>query len=109
MPAGRTTDAREALRRPTVLLRRKGLRVNHKRIYRLCREEGLAVRPRKRKRLSRIAVGPLPAVTGVNQRQTMDFIEDRLVTGQQFRTFNVMDAFSGLEGGCRRCSSVTMA
>jgi putative transposase len=81
-------------RRLTVLLRREGLRVNHKRIYRLYREEGLAVRRRKRKRLSRIAVPPLPAVTRLNQRWTMDFIEDRLVTGRKFRTFNVVDAFS---------------
>ncbi len=81
-------------RRLTVLLRRDGLRVNHKRIYRLYREEGLAVRRRRRKRLSRIAVAPLPAVTRLNQRWTMDFIEDRLVTGRKFRTFNVVDAFS---------------
>ncbi len=36
-------------RRLTVLLRREGFRVNHKRVYRLYREEGLAVRRRKRK------------------------------------------------------------
>jgi putative transposase len=81
-------------RRLTVLLRREGLRINHKRIYRLYREEGLAVQRRKRKRLSRIAAASLPAVTRLNQRWTMDFIEDQLVTGRKFRTFNVMDAFS---------------
>jgi putative transposase len=35
-------------RRLTILLRREGLRVNHKRVYRLYREEGLAVRRRQR-------------------------------------------------------------
>ena len=35
-------------RRLTVLLRRGGTRVNHKKVYRLYREEGLAVRRRKR-------------------------------------------------------------
>jgi transposase InsO family protein len=39
-------------RRPTVLLRREVWAVNHKRIYRLYRAEGLTVRPRKRKRLA---------------------------------------------------------
>ena len=91
-------------RRLTVLLRREGLRVNHKRVYRLYREEGLAVRRRRRKRIVVRTTGvPLPPATRLNQRWTMDFIEDRLVTGRKFRTFNVVDAFSrkGLasEGG----------
>src|SRR5262249_54885051 len=37
-------------RRIHVLLRRSGWRVNHKRVYRIYRAEGLAVRRRKRKR-----------------------------------------------------------
>jgi putative transposase len=81
-------------RRLTILLRREGLRVNHKRVYRLYREEGLAVRRRRRKRIVRTSRAPLPPATRLNQRWTMDFIEDRLVTGRKFRTFNVMDAFS---------------
>jgi putative transposase len=81
-------------RRLTILLRREGLRVNHKRVYRLYREEGLAVRRRRRKRIVRTSTAPLPPATRLNQRWTMDFIEDRLVTGRNFRAFNVMDAFS---------------
>jgi putative transposase len=81
-------------RRLTVLLRREGLRANHKRVYRVYREEGLAVRRRRRKRLFRTATMSLPLTTRLNQRWTMDFIEDRLVTGRKFRTFNVVDAFS---------------
>lgn len=81
-------------RRLTVLLRREGFRVNHKRVYRLYREEGLAVRRHRRKRIFRTTPAPLPAATSPNQRWTMDFIEDQLVSGRKFRTFNVMDAFS---------------
>lgn len=44
--------------------------------------------------MSRMTAVPLPAVTRLNQRWTMDFIEAGLVTGQRFRTFNVVDAFS---------------
>lgn len=85
---------RVGYRRLTVLLRREGLLVNHKQVYRLYREEGLAVRRRRRKRMPRVTSAPLPPVTRLSQRWTMDFIEDRLVTGQRFWTFNVMDAFS---------------
>jgi Integrase core domain/Nucleotidyltransferase domain len=41
-----------------------------------------------------VDLAALPSATRLNQRWTMDFIEDRLVTGRKFRTFNVMDAFS---------------
>ena len=44
--------------------------------------------------MPRGATAPLPLAQRVSQRWTMDFIEDRLVTGQKFRTFNVVDAFS---------------
>jgi putative transposase len=81
-------------RRLTILLRREGLRVNRKRVYRLYRDEGLAVRRRRRKRLLRTMTALLPPATRLNQRWTMDFIEDQLITGRKFRTFNVMDAFS---------------
>lgn len=39
-------------RRLHVLLRREGLRVNHKRVERIYREEELSVRRRKRKRVA---------------------------------------------------------
>lgn len=81
-------------RRLTILLQRDGLRVNHKRVYRVYREEGLAVRRRRRKRMPRVPILTLPSAVRMNQRWTMDFIEDRLVTGRKFRTFNVIDAFS---------------
>jgi putative transposase len=81
-------------RRLTVLLRREGHRLNHKRVYRLYREESLTARRRRRKRMPRVPTVALPPAQRRNQRWTMDFIEDRLVTGQKLRTFNVVDAFS---------------
>ncbi|MGH7266901.1 MAG: DDE-type integrase/transposase/recombinase, partial [Candidatus Rokuibacteriota bacterium] len=81
-------------RRLTILLRREGLCVKHKRVYRLYREEGLTVRRRRRKRIVRTTTPPWPPPTRLNQRWTIDFIEDRLVTGRKFRTFNVIDACS---------------
>lgn len=67
--------------------------VNHKKIYRLYREEGLMVRKRARKRLVRRAEKPeLP--TRINERWSIDFVSDQLADGRRFRTFNVVDDFS---------------
>lgn len=71
-------------------LRREGWRVNHKRIHRLYRLDGLTVRRRRRKR---VAVQRLPLVVPVrpNVRWSMDFMRDTLANGRPFRTFNVVD------------------
>lgn len=65
--------------------------VNHKRVYRLYREEGLAVRRRKRKRFRAEGRVPLVLPTRPNQVWTMDFTEDQFVSGRKFRTLNLMD------------------
>jgi putative transposase len=53
---------RYGYRRLHVLLRREGWRVNHKRIYRLYRLEGLGLRLKpRRKRVSPVRVVPPPA------------------------------------------------
>ncbi len=54
---------RYGYRRLHVLLRREGWRVNHKRVYRLYREEGLGIRVRRKKK----RVG-LPRVAGPRRR-----------------------------------------
>ena len=51
-------------RRLHVMLKREGQMVNHKRVYRLYREEGLAVRKRKRKRVSRPRDSPFRSRPG---------------------------------------------
>jgi putative transposase len=81
-------------RRIHVLLRRGGWRVNHKRVYRIYRSEGLAVRRRKRKRMAIGLRTVLPPPTAPNQRWSMDFTLDTLASGRRFRTFNVVDDFT---------------
>jgi putative transposase len=78
-------------RRLTVLLRRSGWRVNHKRVYRLYRREGLAVRRKKRKHLVAGCRGKLALPTARNQRWSMDFVHDQLADGRRFRTLNIVD------------------
>ena len=75
------------------LLRREGFAINHKRVYRLYRLEGLKLRRRRRKRVSRKR-SPLVPPSRPNQRWSMDFMSDQLADGRRFRTLNVIDNFS---------------
>jgi putative transposase len=82
-------------RRVHVLLRREGWRINHKRVYRLYRDEGLGLRRRKPKR-RRAASNrqPRPTVQQPNERWTMDFMSDALANGQKLRVLTVVDAYT---------------
>lgn len=64
--------------------------MNHKRVYRLYRDEGLSVRKRPRKRLARARV-PASVPMRPNQRWSMDFVSDALADGRRLRVFNVVD------------------
>src|SRR5581483_4147498 len=64
---------RYGYRRLGVLLERRGHRVNHKRLYRIYREEHLAVRRLRRKRLMRPAA-PVATLSKANQEWSMDFV-----------------------------------
>jgi putative transposase len=81
-------------RRIHVLLRRGGWRVNHKRVYRIYRAEGLAVRRRKRKRMAVGLRTILPPPSRPNDRWSMDFTLDTLASGRRFRTLNIVDDFT---------------
>ncbi len=74
-----------------ILLRREGLVVNHKRVYRVYSEEGLAVL-RRRKRHVRVARGNTPpAVTRPNERWSVDFIADTFSSGRTMRVMTMVD------------------
>lgn len=74
-------------------LRREGWLVNRKRVQRLYREEGLAVRRRRRKQRSaapRVVREPLG---GPNERWSMDFVSDTLSSGRRYRCLTILDEF----------------
>jgi putative transposase len=78
-----------------VLIRREGWIVNHKRIYRLYKAEGLNLRtkrPRRRKsaanRMDRIVL------IAPNQSWSMDFVSDALFDGKKFRSLTIIDNFT---------------
>lgn len=81
-------------RRLTVLLRREGWTVNHKRVYRIYCAEGLAVRRRKRKRIGAVERQPLTIPTRRNERWSMDFVSDALTDGRRFRSLNIVDDYN---------------
>ena len=81
-------------RRLTVLLRREGWTVNHKRVYRLYRQEGLEVRRRKRKRMGAVERQALAIPIRQNERWSMDFVADALTDGRRFRSLNIVDDFN---------------
>ena len=80
-----------------VMLRREGWAVNHKRVRRLYRLEGLQVRMRVRRR-KHMALhrGPAPAAVGPQERWSMDFAHDQLADGRSFRVLTVVDQWSRL-------------
>lgn len=77
-----------------VLVRRQGYLVNHKRTERLYRELGLSLRLRKRSKRASCVRVPAALPDGLNQRWSMDFVADQLVTGQRLRCFTVVDDFT---------------
>jgi putative transposase len=68
--------------------------MNHKKLYRLYREEGLTVRRRRgRKR----ATGTRASITipqAANQRWSLDFTADVLSWGRRFRVLSIVDDFT---------------
>ena len=81
-------------RRLQVLLRREGIVVNHKRVERLYREEGLAVRRRTRKALAPIRRGRPALPQRVNEQWALDFLQDALASGRKLRVLSVIDVFT---------------
>ncbi len=84
---------RYGYRRLRVLLERRGYRVNPKRLYRIYREEGLAVRRLRRKRLAR-PTAPVAMLSHANQEWSMDFVMDGLATGRALRLLTVVDNYT---------------
>lgn len=78
-------------RRLTALLVREGFVVNHKRVYRLYREEGLAMRIRQRRRIRWTGTVSKAKATRPNERWSIDFVSDCVSTGRVIRMLTVVD------------------
>lgn len=81
-------------RRLTWILRRRGWQDNHKRIERIYREEKLQVRRRSRKRTAKGRGQPMVLPSAVNERWSMDFMQDCLADGRRIRLLNIVDDYT---------------
>ena len=76
------------------MLERAGLRVNHKRLYRIYKEEGLVLRRKRRQRASTATRVPIASPAGAGERYSVDFMSDSLASGRGFRTLNIVDDYT---------------
>jgi putative transposase len=73
------TRVRYGYKRIHVVLRREGWRINHKRVYRLYKQDGLSLFERRtRRHRSASRRSPPPATTNIDQSWAMDFGSDQL-------------------------------
>jgi len=79
------------------LLREEGHVVNHKRLFRIYRSEGLALPRRRPRKAPRPRQQRLEKVEHANQRWAMDFVSDALSGGRRFRCLTIVDE------GTREC------
>lgn len=98
-----STRVRYGYQRIYVLLRREGWQINHKRVHRLYKEEGLSLRFKRPKRRVAAAHRKDEApLTDIDQCWSMDFVADQLFTGKRLRSLTVVDNFS------RECMEITV-
>jgi len=81
-------------RRLHILLRREGIVLNHKKLFRLYREERLTVRRRGGRKRALGTRAPMALPQGPNQRWSLDFVSDVLVDGRRFRVLVIVDDFT---------------
>jgi len=78
-------------RRIGVLLERKGMIMNHKKLYRIYCEEGLSVKRRRGRKRARGTRTPMPFAAYANARWSLDFVSDSFGASKKFRILAVID------------------
>ena len=78
-------------RRLLVLLRREGFIVNHKRLFRIYREERLMVRRRGGRKRALGTRAPMLVPQFANDRWSIDFVADQFIDGRRMRILIVVD------------------
>lgn len=75
-------------------LRHRGLKWNHKRLYRVYTSLRLNIRRRSKKRLPERVKLSLSVPTAPNQMWSLDFMSDSFTDGRKFRLLNIIDDFN---------------
>jgi len=68
--------------------------MNHKKVYRLYRDERMMVWRRGGRKRALGSRMPMMVPAGINQRWSLDFVSDTLADGRRFRVPCVLDDFS---------------
>jgi putative transposase len=89
-----TERRRFGYRRLGWMLAREGHAMNHKKLYRLYREEQLMVRRRRGRKRALGTRAPMTMPDAINQRWSLDFVADALSDGRRFRILCIVDDFS---------------
>ena len=85
---------RSGYRRLHILLARDGVTLNHKRLFRIHREERLGMRKRGGRKRALGTCSSMTLLDGANQRWSLDFVSDVLASGRRFRVLAVVDDFT---------------
>lgn len=78
-------------RRVGLMLEREGVTMNHKKLRRLYKEEGLAVKRRRGRKRATGTRRPLDTPTRPNERWSLDFVSDVFGEARRFRMLGVVD------------------
>jgi putative transposase len=89
-----TQRRRFGYRRLHILLKREGIEINWKKLYRLYKEERLTVHKRGGRKRALGTRAPMTIPQEANQRWSLDFVSDTLVDGRRFRILCIIDDFS---------------
>jgi putative transposase len=81
-------------RRLHIMLNREGFHLNHKKLRRLYREEGLQVRKRGGRKRALGTRAPMVLPSGPGERWSLDFVSDSFMDGRRFRVLCIVDDFS---------------
>lgn len=81
-------------RRLRILLRREGVELSHKKLFRLYREERLTVKKGGGRKRALGTRAPMTLPQGPNQRWSLDFVSDMLADGRRFRVLVMVDDFT---------------
>ena len=81
-------------RRIGQMLEREGVAMNHKKLRRLYREEGLSVRRRRGRKRATGTREPMPIPNGPGERWSLDFLADTFGDVRRFRILAVIDDYT---------------